>query len=195
MPKKYSGNCSNCKKKYTGFGAKYCSHKCYSSSEENKASRIGKEKRSLEDKFWEKVKIGKMDECWEWQGYRLPNKGYGQLKNKEFSNIAHRISYYLTYGEFDETLFVCHKCDNPPCVNPNHLFLGTNQDNILDSIQKRRFPVGEKNWKSLITDKQRKEIERLIALGKQNKEIGELLNIPPYFISNIKQSKYRRLLK
>lgn len=142
MPKKYRGYCKNCGEYYIGFGAQYCNQQCYLSSKENK--RKGKNKRDLADKFWEKVKIGEPNECWEWQGHRLPHTHYGQLKNTDWnSNVASRISYYLTYGDFDESLFVCHKCDNPPCVNPDHLFLGTNQDNILDSIKKGRFPIGK----------------------------------------------------
>lgn len=75
--------------------------------------------------------------CWEWQG-ELDRYGYGKFRCGVHILKAHRYSYELAYGEFDKSLHVLHKCDNPKCVNPAHLFLGTNQDNIADKIQKGR---------------------------------------------------------
>jgi hypothetical protein len=76
--------------------------------------------------------------CWIWQG-NLWESGYARyiLRQKEYR--AHRISYFLTYGIFDESLFVCHKCDNPSCINPQHLFLGTPKENTQDMIDKGRL--------------------------------------------------------
>jgi hypothetical protein len=84
--------------------------------------------------------INKTDGCWEWQG-SLNRLGYGRFTNFDGRRdwLAHRLSYRLFIGEFDEELRVCHSCDNPRCVNPNHLFLGTAKDNTQDSIRKGRF--------------------------------------------------------
>ena len=88
-------------------------------------------------RFWSKVKRGAPDECWEWQASRKP-KGYGQLFINYHSAHAHRMAYQLTYGAIPDGMFVCHACDNPPCCNPAHLWLGTHRDNSADMVRKGR---------------------------------------------------------
>lgn len=104
------------------------------------------------DKFWEKVK--KSDGCWEWLAC-LNDKGYGifGLKNGKVDR-AHRISYRITIGEIPKDLFVCHHCDNRKCVNPSHLFLGTNLDNVKDMISKKRnsLPPNNAGWNRINYD-------------------------------------------
>jgi len=76
--------------------------------------------------------------CWEWTGC-LDKKGYGQFYYKGKHRRAHRVSWALKYGEIPPSeLFACHKCDNPKCVNPDHLFLGTQSDNMKDMSRKGR---------------------------------------------------------
>ena len=79
------------------------------------------------------------DKCWIWNGVRT-REGYGHLVNKEYSHFyAHRFSYLLFYGSIPEGLKICHSCDNPWCVNPEHLWAGTQNDNVQDAVRKGRF--------------------------------------------------------
>lgn len=81
------------------------------------------------------------EECWDWNAYKT-NKGYGQVKYSGVVIYAHRLAYYLANPNFDQNLQVLHRCDNPSCVNPDHMFLGTNQDNMNDKIKKQRTANG-----------------------------------------------------
>ena len=87
-------------------------------------------------RFWSKVDITGLDDCWAWTGYRLP-KGYGTFGIGCQKYLAHRVAYAVTHGKPGE-LLVCHHCDSPWCVNPAHLFLGTHVDNNRDCHRKGR---------------------------------------------------------
>ncbi len=93
----------------------------------------------IEQRFW--IKVKKTETCWEWQSI-LNKYGYGVFCKGPHGPgsryMAHRIAYELTYGAFDKALFVCHKCDNRRCVRPDHLFLGTQKDNMRDCCRKNR---------------------------------------------------------
>jgi hypothetical protein len=88
------------------------------------------------DRFWAFVAQG--DGCWEWTGYIRPD-GYGQFGvDRSIHERAHRMAYQLTAGPIPKGIDVCHRCDNPACVRPDHLFLGTRSDNMRDMVAKGR---------------------------------------------------------
>lgn len=99
--------------------------------------------RSIADRFWEKVQKSDGDGCWLWTASAM-KKGYGQMSVPGGMARAHRISYELHYGPIPDGMFVCHTCDNPRCVNPAHLWLGTNSDNLHDAIRKGKFQTAKR---------------------------------------------------
>lgn len=101
-------------------------------------------KLSLKERFAEKIDKNSEKECHNWTGAIMKN-GYGLIHVDGKQTLAHRVAWLLTYGEIPEGLFVLHKCDNTMYVNPTHLFLGTQDDNMKDAANKNRTfrPVGE----------------------------------------------------
>jgi hypothetical protein len=104
-------------------------------------------KEVFETKFTPEPNTG----CWLWDGFLSP-RGYGKVLHNKKRWRAHRLAYALYIGEIPEGFFVCHKCDNPTCVNPQHLFLGTAQDNMDDMVTKERSMRGTAHHKSKITE-------------------------------------------
>lgn len=114
-------------------------------------------------RFWDKVK--KTDACWEWQACCVKN-GYGQFRADGGSRVyAHRMSWSLSVGQIPCDMDVLHECDNRKCVNPAHLFLGTNQDNIDDKVQKNRQSRGSRSNRTDLTEQDVLEILRLHRSG------------------------------
>lgn len=97
---------------------------------------------ALKNRFWSKVT--KSDKCWIWAGY-TNRDGYGRFRKFDTLVSAHRMSWELTNGEIPATKHVLHRCDNPACVNPSHLFLGTHSDNMQDMYEKKRHGNGKSN--------------------------------------------------
>jgi hypothetical protein len=133
-------------------------------------------------RFWSKVAIGNVGECWEFTGSTAP---YGKAEMRygrfcivrERPTTAHRAAYLFTHGEVPDDLFVCHACDNPPCCNPTHLFLGTGKDNAADRDRKGRYVLGIKhrgsrNANAKLTEAMVLEIRRRAAAGVSFKALA-----------------------
>ena len=106
--------------------------------------------KTLSERFWDKVRI--TPGCWEWEGYK-ERAGYGRVgwgSKKNNKMLTHRGSWILTHGDIPDGMCVMHKCDNPGCVNPGHLQLGTHQENMADRDRKGRGAMpdnsGDNHW-------------------------------------------------
>lgn len=127
--------------------------------------------------------------CWEWNRY-LNKSGYGRIIHKGNNILLHRLMFQLKYGEFDSNLFVCHKCDNPKCCNPEHLFLGTAFDNNLDKKLKGRDKVKEDNPAAKLRNEDVINIRNLYKEGNiTQKELAKIYNVHPANICRIINNK------
>lgn len=136
--------------------------------------------RKLEERFWSKVdKVSsdtfyKRTRCWVWIAGRTTRE-YGAfwITNKGMMCKAHRVSYEITHESIPEGMNICHHCDNPPCVNPKHLFLGTQQDNISDADDKGRLnkgkgsPKGSKHPQAILTEVQVRAILKDVRTSRK----------------------------
>ena len=156
--------------------------------------RKGRPPRSVEDRFWEKVnKNGKvvypeLGKCWEWTASK--SRGYGQFRRNRKQEKSHRVAWTLTKGEIPSGLLVLHKCDNPVCVNPEHLFLGTYQDNMDDMVEKGRDvkiagEFGETHHSAKLTEEDVLEIRNLKKKGVKAKVLAEHYGVHQVTISSI----------
>ncbi len=125
-------------------------------------------------RFW--AKVNTTDTCWLWTAASKNAKfcyGYFKIGRKKY--LAHRISWLITYGIIPNNLYVLHKCDNPKCVNPNHLFLGTAKDNCNDCIAKNRSIMVAKN-RRVQSGKQFNTNLKIISNTLTQKQIEEIQN-------------------
>ena len=151
-------------------------------------------------RFWEKVQIGQT--CWTWTGDKT--NGYGRFWFKGQNISAHRYSYETQVGPIPEGLLVCHHCDNPSCVRPSHLFVGTQKENLQDCISKGRYPTGDKIWQktqpekvlrgeragnSKLTEAQAITIWSMANCGMLLTEVADLFDISFVTVSSIKRGK------
>lgn len=144
--------------------------------------------RPLADRYWERVVQG--PDCWAWKGLTT-SAGYGRLTRrrtpdtKSTEDLAHRISWELHFGPIPVGLWVLHHCDNPPCSNPAHLFLGTAKDNVIDAARKGRMAgkltLGDVRRIRSMVGRSSSEIARefgidprtahMVAIGKQRRHV------------------------
>jgi HNH endonuclease len=144
-----------------------------------------------ESKFWSKVAIQESrDKCWPWIGAISGGK-YGRLTIKRMSYSAHRIAYTLTHGAIPKGMDICHKCDNPPCCNPDHLFAGTRKDNFDDAVKKGRIsPLYATSRITKLTESDVREVLFLLKVGgKTQSEIANLFGVNQSEISRMKNKK------
>ena len=139
------------------------------------------------DRFWRNVE--KTDGCWNWTAH-LNSKGYGRLWAQRKLWQAHRFSYFITHGPIPDGLFVCHRCDNPRCVRPSHLFLGTCLDNSQDMSKKGRAAWGEKCSHSKLRQIDVENIRNLHAEGISVAQIAQRYGMSRQQIYNIIDRKH-----
>ena len=152
-------------------------------------------RKSLKARFWEKVDRSSADDkCWEWTASKFPT-GYGHFSMNGHDTRASRTAWLLENGPIPGGLFVLHHCDNPGCVRPSHLFLGTALDNAQDSVRKGRRSgngyktQGELNHHSKLTASDVIEIRRSRAAGDSVQRIAARFKITHDYIYELASGK------
>ena len=149
---------------------------------------MGPKPRPVAERFWEKVLKADGDGCWMWKAMRSPKSGYGLFAVRFHPTryvVAHRIAYALANGEFPAELDVLHKCDNPTCVRPDHLFLGTQADNNRDMKAKGRAARGTAHFRAKLDPAKVVDIRRRRRAGETLKSIANRLGVSPETVSAV----------
>ena len=154
------------------------------------------ELNNVKSRLLSKIVIDLATGCWNWVGGK-GNNGYGRIRINDKFYLPHRASYVIFVGDIPEGMCVCHKCDNPSCINPEHLFVGTRNDNMQDALRKGRlkipksistqFEIGHKPKNRSLSNNQVLEIKRMLKDGFTIHDISSTLNIGRHTINNIKR--------
>jgi hypothetical protein len=158
-----------------------------------KKPRTKRKLAPLEERFWSKV--AKTETCWIWKGNRQKDYGYFNFRNAEGRlerHRAHRYVWELTHGAIDPKLIVCHHCDNPGCVRPSHLFVGTNADNSRDMVTKKRHQFGTAQWQAKLNDEAVREIRNS---DESSAELERKFGVSRRTISMVRTNKTWRHVK
>lgn len=147
---------------------------------------IKKKDIPIEDIFLSKIK--KTETCWIWTGPKAVT-GYGLISKNYKKILTHRFSYEFHKGPIPYGKLIMHSCDNPPCINPDHLSIGTNRENQLDSMAKGRRPKGENHWNSKLSSSDVLKIRELNGIISHQK-ISNIFGVNRTTISDIVARKH-----
>ena len=140
------------------------------------------------ERFLKRVQVGNPDECWNWTGARMKSGWHGEWNSSNGIELVHRAAWRLMKGPIPGKLCVLHRCDNPICVNPTHLFLGTQRENMKDMWAKGRakpgVSLGEKHGMSKVTVEKVNEIRSSSMSGK---ELAAKFGITPTTVCDIRK--------
>ena len=132
------------------------------------------------DRFWRS--IHKTSTCWLWQG-AVGSTGYGVLTIEKRQHYAHRLSWEMHYGRIPDDKIICHHCDTPLCVNPTHLFLGVQADNIHDALRKGRMRHGSLHPNAVLDEQQ---IQTILQSTLSSRQLAKLYHVSKTTILNIR---------
>jgi hypothetical protein len=142
-------------------------------------------KKGTAEYFWSRLDGDNINECWNFHG-ATTNFGYGKLTFNKQWWMSHRLAWTLVNGPIPENMWVLHRCDNPSCCNPQHLFLGTYQINVTDCVLKERNARGEKHGRSKLTVA---EVRHIKLSNLPGAALSEMYKIAPGQISAIRSGK------
>jgi hypothetical protein len=181
-------NCERCGCPFTGrkrpnHTPRFCSRKCLYA------------RRPLAERFWQYLKPGAPDACWEWSGSRDPH-GYGRIQRggRHGGHVkAHRASYEMHHGPIPDGLVVRHKCDNPPCCNPAHLEVGTMRDNSRDMAARGRSAAqrGHDNGRTKVPDVAIVAMRERCARGEIPREVAAAYGVTEKWLSAVLRGERR----
>lgn len=133
------------------------------------------------------IEVDSVTGCWNWVG--ATTSGYGEIHVDGSPELTHRLMWMSVFGPISDGLFVCHKCDNRPCCNPEHLFLGTTLDNMRDMSRKGRAARGTRNPRAVLTEDVVAAVKHHLADGMRGVDLAELLGLTQQVICNIKKGR------
>lgn len=147
----------------------------------------------IAQKFWSRVAITENPEdCWEWQAGGLTT-GYGIMRYEQKERVATHIAWHLTHGTFPAQELL-HICDNPPCVNPNHLRPGSHRDNMADMVTKQRHAFGERAGQSKLKNVDVARIVEMVLSGISQREVARQFGVSHTTVNDICRGKTWRLI-